>query len=185
MGRFEHIAVPCSIAAAALAVAAVLVLQRQYRRLVPTETRRKKARRRLVRIHGPARLPVFILLLACATAFPLTTIYAVLRAPTSQSRTIPEVQRWLIPLALAALALPPILALITWRRSRRFFRRLEMERFLICPDCHYSLAGHDHGGHCPECGYTFTANSLLEDWMDVYRLRCRRVSIKLDSSDVS
>jgi len=52
-------------------------------------------------------------------------------------------------------------------RRRRFFRRLEKRDFLVCPDCHYSLVAHAAGGRCPECGYAFTPESLLQDWRDV------------------
>ncbi len=52
-------------------------------------------------------------------------------------------------------------------RRRRFFARLEREQQLLCPDCHYSLAGHAGGGRCPECGYEFTPESLRDDWQDV------------------
>lgn len=61
-------------------------------------------------------------------------------------------------------------------REKRFYDRLEREEHLICPDCHYSLAGHTAGGHCPECGYTFTPESLVEDWTDVRKLARRRPS---------
>ncbi len=52
-------------------------------------------------------------------------------------------------------------------RRERFLYWLENQNYLICPDCHYSLAGHKDGGHCPECGYRFTPESLIADWADV------------------
>ncbi len=65
---------------------------------------------------------------------------------------------------------------LSFWREKRFFDCVEREEHLICPDCHYSLEGHAAGGHCPECGYTFTPESLLEDWADVKKLARRRVS---------
>jgi len=62
-----------------------------------------------------------------------------------------------------------LFGLFIWDMSRRrdLIDRLEREKHLICPDCHYSLVAHATGGRCPECGYDFTPESLLQDWADV------------------
>jgi len=76
----------------------------------------------------------------------------------------------------SVLGLPILFAAdaISYWRVRAFHRRIERESFRICPDCYYSLAGHAEGGHCPECGYTFTPESLIEDWQDVYKAAFKR-----------
>ncbi len=62
-----------------------------------------------------------------------------------------------------------LVAFFCWGLFRRsqFVERLEREKYLICPDCHYSLLAHSGGGRCPECGYAFTPESLVRDWKDV------------------
>ncbi len=75
----------------------------------------------------------------------------------------------LYPLCIGVVLVTAWSVLNLWR-EKRFFDRLEREEHLICPDCHYSLEGHAAGGHCPECGYTFTPESLVEDWTDVRKL---------------
>jgi hypothetical protein len=55
-------------------------------------------------------------------------------------------------------------------RRKRFSQDLEDQRHLVCPDCHYILAGSLEQKRCPECGYTFTPDSLARDWADVNAL---------------
>ncbi len=75
---------------------------------------------------------------------------------------------WSIELAIPLSAAGGILCI---RRHRKhLFDRLEREGFLVCPDCHYSLAGHAGGGRCPECGYAFTPESVVADWSAVRAL---------------
>ncbi len=75
---------------------------------------------------------------------------------------------WAVSLSVffALMTVIICLALLTGRR-RAFFERLEKEGWLICPECHYSLAGHPDGGCCPECGFEFTPESLRADWEKV------------------
>ncbi len=63
-----------------------------------------------------------------------------------------------------------ILAAVSAIREWRYLNRVQQDDYLLCPDCHYSLAGHTGGGRCPECGYEFTPESLVEDWDDVFRI---------------
>ena len=71
-----------------------------------------------------------------------------------------------VALALFSLAMVAVRAL-GGHRQQRFFSQLERQDYLICPDCHYYLRGHAEGGQCPECGHSFTPESLRADWDDM------------------
>ncbi len=65
-----------------------------------------------------------------------------------------------------------IMVWIIWSgvKLRKLMKHVELERLQVCPNCHYSLIGHSAGGACPECGYKFSSDSLLQDWMDIATL---------------
>jgi len=82
--------------------------------------------------------------------------------------------RMSLPLTLALMMVMVLLVygqlIMGHLREKRFFERLERHGHLVCPDCHYSLAGHTGGGRCPECGYAFTPESLVVDWTNVKKM---------------
>jgi ribosomal protein S27AE len=126
----------------------------------PEAMRRERAiiRRRMIEPFAGYYLYGFVLAGTLASALPLVS-------PRLGGILTWENSIWLI-WGIVLLAFGGAWALFALR-CERFFSRLEAQKYLICPDCHYSLAGHQEGGHCPECGYQFTPESLIADWADV------------------
>ncbi len=152
---------------------------RGMRRSVPDPDKRRKAharRKMLYRRPGPRVYALFILGIVLSCVVSISYGFVILHFSYGVKLST-RLSVWVAP---ALLWVAVILQLVGFRaqrrQERRFLDRLEGEDHLICPDCHYSLAGHGEGGRCPECGYTFTLESLVEDWGDVKKLARRRHS---------
>lgn len=135
----------------------------QTRKQVPAPARRRAARRRLRRFDILPWCVRALLWLLPAIAYP---VYLLLLRTRHWN---PVSTRFLLFAVLVGVVL---YVHYSWTqdRAREFLRRVKRMHYAICPDCHYSLAGHRQGGHCPECGYAFTPESIFHDWADVYRL---------------
>ncbi len=137
-------------------------LGRRLRRAVPDPERRGRAWRRKLLVergHGPWRQ---IILLA------VVLIAGVVMLRLWLGRYAIDISIWgvfvLIGMMVALVYAQLILGHV---REHRFYTELERLDHRLCPDCHYSLAGHTDGGRCPECGHGFTPETLLADWSDV------------------
>lgn len=160
------------VVGAGVPMLAYVVMGRILRRAVPDPARRGKAWGRKLKVHrGPGIWRHVVLLIVAALS-------GVIVLPLGFGVPLPiRLSVW-ATLALVLIMIALVYAQLVsghWR-EKRFYNRLEREGHLICPDCHYSLAGHAAGGHCPECGYAFTPESLVEDWTDVKTLARRRAS---------
>jgi fatty acid desaturase len=137
------------------------------RRMVPDPDRRARARRRGRRVPGLARDMSFLLWFM----FLLTSVIALRFGWAGFGVS------WIGgTLFVLVTLLYGVASIIGAARQKRFLERLMRHNYLVCPDCHYSLIGHMEGGNCPECGYGFTAESLVEDWADVTRIMGYRTS---------
>ncbi len=135
---------------------------RAEQRSVPDAHRRRRAVRRISEINPPARYFGYGILPLAAPL--LLDVWLGVESPFRWPLDL----RPLIGLAL----LGHICTKIVWDRRwrRQFVDHLRRSDHLVCPNCRYSLAGHAHGGACPECAYAFTPESLRDDWHDVERL---------------
>jgi len=152
---------------------------RGVRRTVPDADRRRKAQARrsmLYRRPGPRVYALFVLGIVLSCVVFISSGFVILHLSYG-AKLSTRLSVWVAPALLwMALFLQFVGFRAQRRHERRFLERLEREDHLICPDCHYSLAGHGQGGQCPECGYTFTLESLVDDWVDVKKLARRRRS---------
>ncbi|MBN1344879.1 MAG: hypothetical protein JXQ73_19450 [Phycisphaerae bacterium] len=140
------------------------------KRAIPDRSRRMRAGARFAKIGGSARkwIRLGIITLGLTAAVPVVlSVASFAYGSTNVAGLFLEITFGLV-IALA------MLFDVRHSRSQRFFRRLQQEDYLVCPDCHYALTGHRHGGHCPECGYQFTPESLFQDWTDVCRLAWKK-----------
>ncbi|MBN1344880.1 MAG: hypothetical protein JXQ73_19455 [Phycisphaerae bacterium] len=158
---------------AGLPATAWMLLARSLRRAVPDPARRGRAWQRKLKVQrgaGPWDRLCFAAVVLLASVILLRLLL--------DARFPLRIPFWsTTALIFAMIALVYAYLYAGHRREKRFFATLQQSHHLICPDCHYSLAGHTHGGTCPECGYTFTPDSLIEDWLDTMKMaRIRRSS---------
>ncbi len=167
------------VSLAGLIVMLILIRWLQTRRLVPDRARRRKAQERIQKGYDAydtwSYVSIVLGVLVMAILFVSGALIGRLALSYGWSFLLSP---WLVWPFLAVVGLAGLLVAFSpmyvgIRGWRQFLAQLEQEKHLICPDCHYSLAGHREGGHCPECGYEFTPESLLEDWRDVKRLSGR------------
>lgn len=67
-------------------------------------------------------------------------------------------------LAIVALPLMAVSFIMSRRRRNRLISLIRQEDHLLCPFCHYSLAGSISSGRCPECGEAFQSHLLVTIW---------------------
>ena len=74
---------------------------------------------------------------------------------------------------MALMVLPSIMAVSSWRYTKRIRRRAAAHDHLLCPDCTYDLRTLDATGTCPECGRAYEHDAVRAQWVDAER-RLRR-----------
>ena len=79
---------------------------------------------------------------------------------------LPNRGRFLQPFAMALSILS--LAIVR-RRKRKFAQEVRESEYRVCIQCGYSLKGHPDDGRCPECGYTYTRESLIRYWEAAFK----------------
>ena len=61
------------------------------------------------------------------------------------------------------------------RRFKEFTNELLRSNYRVCPECLYSLDAIAESGKCPECGATFTPESLVAKWQSICLRRTPRL----------
>ncbi len=154
----------------AIPVAAWVLVGRRLRRAVPDPERRGRAWKRKLKVHrgmGPwHQVSTLVVAFLAAVIVLRLTFHVPFPVPLSLQGTLLLIGV-MVTIVYAQLVAGHL-------RERRFYRRLVEHGFGLCPECHYSLAGHAEGGRCPECGYAFTPDSLVEDWSDVMKMARNR-----------
>lgn len=146
----------------------------RLRRAVPDSDRRRRAlmrtRKSRLRRVAIAITPglLGVLFLACLS------IQAI-------SRTILQ-HPLILVLLLTALSLPYAVGAWIHRRRMEFLRRLRRRGNLSCPDCRGDL--HEADNRCPSCGYSFTKESLAQDWADIQAILGPSIGREVTSSQI-
>jgi hypothetical protein len=81
---------------------------------------------------------------------------------------LPDHGRFLRPIGWTLIVVS--YALARWRHGR-FAREIRESDYRVCIQCGYSLNGLADDSRCPECGLTYTRDSLIQYWEAVLRRR--------------
>ncbi len=75
------------------------------------------------------------------------------------------------------MASPMVLLLVFEKCSQRALARLQVvitDMPRVCPECFASLRESPEQGACPQCGQAYTAQSLIDDWVDIWTVASDR-----------
>lgn len=71
---------------------------------------------------------------------------------------------------MASLLLVGVGLLLMKRSERRARQLIRSGQVGVCPGCCYSLAGLDASGDCPECGVSYSPETLQQRWAVQYNM---------------